>query len=286
LATNSKLGKKVDLLQQIFTADREKNSPSSDQGFKPYFANMKSDIPDRTAFLTGKPGAEDPVPKMKEGIDELAKVGVTHFVMPCNTAHVFLPRVEAHIAQKGYAMSAVHIVDATMAEVDKRAAGARKVAVMATDGTLGSELYQKRGDQYRQANGQARVEWLVPSGSQTDIASDQGKVMHAIYGCVKNAGGPPDRMKTAEMLFAEVARKLADDGADAILLACTEIPLGLKGPTIQATDGRAVPLISTTQALATAFVQTAQEGGVPVAASPATLVASARSVESRVPHGS
>jgi len=273
----------IDLQAQILAVDKEKNSPARDQDFRPYAVLMKTGIPDRTGYLMRCPGAENPVPKMKEAIDDLAKLGVTHFAMPCNTAHAFLPELEGYIKERGHSMTPVHIVDATMAQVPE---DARKVAVMATDGTLGFELYQRRGNEYRSRMNQEPVEWLVPAGSQAYPASDQGRVMHAIYGCIKNQEGTDAqraaRLSEAGGLFRDVAQKLADNGADAILLACTEIPIGLKDPHIVRSDGTRVPLISTTKALAIAFVEKAQEAGIPAASSPATLAAARKAVDAHV----
>ncbi|HET7037665.1 MAG TPA: amino acid racemase, partial [Thermomicrobiaceae bacterium] len=52
-------------------------------------------IPERTTALLH--GGEDPTPKLIAGARRLAAAGVDFIIVPCNTAHAFLPRVEAAV---------------------------------------------------------------------------------------------------------------------------------------------------------------------------------------------
>ena len=79
-----------------------------------------------------------------------------------------------------------------------------KVAILATDGTISTGLYQK-------ALAEAGVVPFVP---QPDV---QALVMHEIYDCIK-AGRPADRES-----WAAIDRHLRELGCQKALLACTEL---------------------------------------------------------------
>jgi aspartate racemase len=90
----------------------------------------------------------------------------------------------------------------------------------------------------------------------------QERVMAGIYQGVK-AGN----LEMGEAEFLAAANHLADKGADAILLACTEIPLVLKNAYLEV-DGdqgaqRAIPLIDTLEAQAREAIARARVPATP-----------------------
>jgi aspartate racemase len=274
------------LTQKIVDVNKELTAPKRDQDFMPFTVFNDTRIADRTGFIVDPQRAPDPRPTMKAVVDRMAALGVTHFAMPCNTAHVFMPDLVAHIKAQGYEMEPVHIVDATLERVKELAPNARTLGLMATDGTVQSGLYQTRAKEVSDGQGAAAYAWVVPKGDRSQAESSQGRVMHAVYGCIKNQEGTAEdrqnRLTEAGTHFRDVAQELADKGADAILLACTEIPIGLREPSIRRMDGTEVPLISTIDALAMSFVRTAQKAGAPVAETPATLDAARQAVAAHV----
>ena len=50
-------------------------------------------IPDRTAAILQ--GGADPVPEMSDALRHLEACGADCIIMPCNTAHYFLPRLQS-----------------------------------------------------------------------------------------------------------------------------------------------------------------------------------------------
>ncbi|GAH53208.1 unnamed protein product, partial [marine sediment metagenome] len=52
-------------------------------------------IPDRTAAILGK--GEDPLPALQETARNLEKAGVDFIIIPCNTAHYFLPQIQKSV---------------------------------------------------------------------------------------------------------------------------------------------------------------------------------------------
>ena len=49
-------------------------------------------IPDRTAAILS--GGESPLPQMTDSLEKLEKCGASCIIMPCNTAHYFLPELQ------------------------------------------------------------------------------------------------------------------------------------------------------------------------------------------------
>ena len=57
------------------------------------YIDSNSAIPDRTAAILS--GGKDPVPEMSSALRHLEACGADCIIMPCNTAHYFLPQLQA-----------------------------------------------------------------------------------------------------------------------------------------------------------------------------------------------
>ena len=57
------------------------------------YIDSNARIPDRTAAILS--GGKDPVPEMASALRSLEACGASCVIMPCNTAHYFLPRLQA-----------------------------------------------------------------------------------------------------------------------------------------------------------------------------------------------
>ena len=57
------------------------------------YIDSNARIPDRTAAILS--GGPDPVPEMASALRSLERCGADCVIMPCNTAHYFLPRLQA-----------------------------------------------------------------------------------------------------------------------------------------------------------------------------------------------
>lgn len=182
-------------------------------------------VPDRSLAITGE--GEDPTPYLIAGAQQLADAGAAFYVVACNGAHAFLPRV-SEVVDLDY----LSIIEVTAEHVSSLP-HAKQAGLLATDATLQSDLYQ-------QALERAGVEPLVPT------AEDQRTVMETIY-AVKS-GRLHDEQRAG---LAAVAERLIASGADVIIAACTEIPLAI-------TEGECPrPLIDPAYLLANRAVQEA-----------------------------
>jgi aspartate racemase len=183
-------------------------------------------IADRTAFLKKQAGTEgfedaaDPRPEMYKSLDLMARAGVTNVVVTCNTAHAFIGDLRQYVSDKGYDINLLHIAGAALDEVkDQHGPGAHAVALMATDGTVNSRLYQDYGNNPHT--------WVVPD----EKFQKQG--MRSIYEGVKQnklEQGRDDACAVVDSLVAKF--ELEHPGKPVIIaLACTEFPVALDKET-------------------------------------------------------
>ncbi|MDE2516260.1 MAG: aspartate/glutamate racemase family protein [Rhodospirillales bacterium] len=189
-------------------------------------------VPDRTASKTG--GA-DPLPWLLRGIAGLRTAGCEAIAIPCNTAHGWYDGMS-----QAAGCPILHIVDATAAELARLgiAPGTpdqpRRIGVMGTAATLAMRLYQDR------LNAQG-YDCIVPSEAEM-----QSRVSPAIALVKAN------QVRDAYAPLAAVVESLAARGAEAVVLGCTEIPLGIQAGPYASLP---VPLADTIDALARAAIR-------------------------------
>jgi aspartate racemase len=194
-------------------------------------------VPDRTAARVG--GGEDPLPALLRGIRTLEAAGAGAIAIPCNTAHGWFEGMQAATR-----LPILHIVDAAAAELVRLGVARGRIGVMGTAGTLAMRLYQSR----LEARG---YECLVPTDAEMAAA-----VTPAIARVKAND------VASAYVPLADVARALHTRGAAAVVLGCTEIPLGIAaGPALP------FPVADTLDALARAAIGWALQPGSTVAPS-------------------
>jgi aspartate racemase len=181
-------------------------------------------VPDRTAARLC--GGEDPLPALLRGIRGLEAAGCGAIAIPCNTAHGWVEAMQAATA-----LPILHIVDAAAARLVRLGVPGGPVGVMGTAGTLAMRLYQQR------LEGRA-YDCLVPTEAEMD------RLVTPAIAAVK-----ANRVAEAHAPLAEAARALAARGAQAVVLGCTEIPLGIAaGPPLP------FPVCDTLDALAHAAI--------------------------------
>jgi len=196
---------------------------ASDQEHMPVIVHNVPQVPDRsTAFLAG---SDAPWPHLLDGLRTLEAAGCAAIAIPCNTAHVWHARL-AHET----VLPVLHIGEAGVDALLKQSVGARRGGILATSATLQARIYHDRLAMHG-------IAALTPDDAL------QGTHVSAAIGAVK--GG---RIEEARVLLAHAARALIAQGADALLLACTEIPVALAGVSLD------VPAIDPTDALARACV--------------------------------
>jgi aspartate racemase len=183
-------------------------------------------VPDRTQAKLE--GGDDPLPWLLRGIAGLRRAGCSAVAIPCNTAHGWY---EPMLAEAGCPI--LHIVDAAAADLHRQHVVPGAIGVMGTAATLAMRLYQDR---------LGRLGWdcIVPSDEE------MYRLVTPAIGLVK-----ANRVAEAYAPLAEAVQRLTARGARAVVLGCTETPLGIQAGPWQTLG---VPLIDTIDALARASI--------------------------------
>ncbi|MCD7864172.1 MAG: amino acid racemase [Lachnospiraceae bacterium] len=160
--------------------------------------DSNSAIADRTKAILE--GGEDPVPEMVKSAVRLQSMGADVLIMPCNTAHYFYDRIVPFLD-----IPMLHMIRETVKTVRQR--GLTKVGLLATDGTCRSGVYETAFH----AEG---IEMYVPSPAR------QQAVMDVTYKGVKAGNLSIDLTG-----FYAAMDELFDQGAQTLILGCTELPV-------------------------------------------------------------
>lgn len=155
-------------------------------------------IPDRTDYIIGK-SDQNPMPPMIEVGQQLKDLGVDFISIPCITAHYFYDKLS-----QGIGVPIIHIVKETVRHLKENEV--QSAGIMATEGTIYSGLFQKELEK----NG---INAVIPSKLKQEYVTD------LIYKAVK-ANKPPDMTQ-----FESVSEELRGQGAEVIILGCTELSL-------------------------------------------------------------
>ncbi|OAS16452.1 aspartate/glutamate racemase family protein [Paenibacillus oryzisoli] len=155
---------------------------------------------------------------MIESAQRLARAGADCIVICTNTMHKMAKEVEESVS-----IPLLHIADATAKEIVK--AGIKKVALLGTAFTMEQDFYKGRlVDKFD-------LEVLVPP-------ADARKLVHEIIYEELCLGMIKEESKQSYM---EIIQNLVSEGAEAVILGCTEITL------LIAQEDSPVPLFDTTK---------------------------------------
>ncbi len=169
-----------------------------DQDHVPLLVYSVPQIPERVPAILGL--GESPLPAMAAGVGVLTRAGAQCIAIACNTAYHWFDALAAACP-----VPILHIADAAVAELGD----ARRVGIVATAGTLRSGFYQQR-------LAAAGREIVLP-----DAADERNLILPGIR-LVKEA-----KLREAGELFRQAIADLQARGAERIILACTEVPVGL-----------------------------------------------------------
>ncbi len=204
-----------------------------DQEHIPVLVYGNCGTPDRTAAALAQ-GAS-PVPCLLRGAAFLAGQGVAAIAMPCNSAHCWYDEVAASVDKP-----VLHIVDACVDLLQRRRADAQRVGVLSTEGTARMGIYPRRLQQ-------RGLQALVPT------AREFAELVTPGIAQVK-AG----QLAPAAALFEQAAARLIERGAQAVILGCTEIPLGMQRQIVHSPG----LYIDSTEALVQAVLAALRTGGL------------------------
>lgn len=170
----------------------------------PVIISCEPQIPSRPAAYFDSVANPSPLPALKVRRDRLVAAGARCIVIPCNTAHYWFDDLTADSP-----VPFIHIVQATAEELDRRGAQGAVLGLIGTEPTLHGKLFEAplaaRGYRCLRA-GTAVMERLVRPGINFVKAN---------------------RTADAEPLFRSAIESLIGEGAQIVVLGCTEVPAGL-----------------------------------------------------------
>ena len=153
---------------------------------------------------------------LSEAAQALERAGADYIVICTNTMHKVAPEIGRRIH-----IPILHIADMTAAELQKQ--GIKKVGLLGTK-------YTMRQDFYKNILIEQGIEVVIPNDADVDV------VNRIIYDelCLGKIS------EQSKDIYLDIIMKLAQDGAQGIILGCTEIGLLVRQPD---TD---IPLFDTT----------------------------------------
>lgn len=223
----------IELENRLLEAAEEKLGYTPiDQEFPPWIIASLPQTPNRTTAILAK--GPCPVPYILKCLRVLENADFA--LIPCNTAHAFIPRL-----RRESSVPILDIVSETISHVQQRFGDGAKVGLLASSGTLATGIYQ------RAARFLGGVQVLTPlslgDGEVSGHEIQEQIVMGAIYG----RQHPPDDLNGGiksgahrngtirdriHSELTEIIRRFRDQGAQAVILGCTELPLVLGRGTI------------------------------------------------------
>lgn len=175
---------------------------ANDQAHIPVVVCNDPRVPDRSsAYLSG---SEDPFPAMARGLRMLERCGAGVIVIPCNTAHLWFEQLT-----KATTLPILSIVASVIADLKRQGVDGGVVGVMGTAATLKLQLYQKA---------------LVQAGYEPLLLDDQETRDYCLEPIQRVKQG---RVAESFESAAQGVRLLAQRGAKAVVLGCTELPLAI-----------------------------------------------------------
>ena len=162
--------------------------------------------------------------------NNLKKAGADFIVICTNTMHLMAPQIE-----KVTGLNVLHIADVTAEEIIQE--GLDKVALLGTNFTMEGTFYREILEK------KYNIEVIIPSKEDREI------VHNIIYNeLVKGIISDFSRKK-----YLAIIKKLEKEGAQGVILGCTEIPLLVKQSQVS------IPVFDTTDIHSKASVKYALE---------------------------
>ena len=194
------------LEEHLLEINAKKYNAIKDRDHPVWITISATDIPDRTESIKSNP--DDCISKLIQYCKKLEQAGADFILIPCNTSHAFFPAVQKEIKTPIF-----NLMEITSKYISQKFPEARNVGILATDGTIYTQLYQKSLI--------ARNLKPIDFVSSPDL---QSLVMESIYSAnwgIK-ATGEKVSAKALEALKKAMDNLILQD-CDLIISGCTEI---------------------------------------------------------------
>lgn len=197
-------------------------------------------IPDRSTFLLDRT-QPSPIPALVNLAQQLERAGATAMGIPCNTAHatpILEPLIET-IAAQGGQIQVVDMIQETVRHIQQTHPAVQRVGVLSTTAVYRLKLYADALDA-------AGMTTVVPDETLQETIVNP-TIFNATWG-LKAQAHPVTATARGYLLDAIAALKA--QGAEVIILGCTELPLAVPEPIIDD-----LPMVDPTVVLARALIR-------------------------------
>ncbi len=204
----------IDLLKKIY----DNTIASNDQEhLDTALLSMSSSINDRTEYLEGRI-KENPANAIAKVLLKLEKIGVTVAGIPCNTAHSdgIFDVVQEQLKKEKSSIKLLSMILETINFIKFNHPEIKNIGVLSTTGTYKSGVYSKK----LQAEG---YKVIVPTMEMQEELIHTA-IYDSAYG-IKSFSNPIKK-QAIENLQKGISF-LKAEGAEAVILGCTEIPLAI-----------------------------------------------------------
>jgi len=185
----------------IFQKILQHTPASKDQEHLRILIDNNPKIPERLPAILGS--GPDPVPMMISSGQALTRAGADFIIIPCVSAHYFLPALRRKIK-----LPILSMLDEAAVVIQASQPAIQTVGLLAAEGAMKVGLFQERLSE-------AGIQTMIPDGK------DREDTQEHIFE-IKDTRSGHDR-KEISRRFVEIGERMIARGAEAILIGCTEI---------------------------------------------------------------
>jgi aspartate racemase len=150
-------------------------------------------------------GGENPGPAMADTARNIERAGADFIIIGANTAHYFYDYVKNAVK-----IPVLHIIDEAVLETIRVVNKVKKVGVLATDGAMKTRMYQ---DSFKKFD----IEVV-------EVPNEIQELVHNSIFSFKYHGVTNENLE----MMLKAANFMIKNGAEALIMGCTEIPLILR----------------------------------------------------------
>lgn len=193
------------VLEKALISECNSRGITTDQQYPVWLLVNGSPTPDRTRSLQGDPSAFNYLLNYSKFLEN---AGADFIIMACNTAHAYIPELKKQVH-----IPYLSLVDSTFHSIATRHSSAKRIGLMATTGTLISQVYSSHASSYG-------LEIIAPHPK----SPLQKHIMASIYDPhfgVKATGSAISSQ--SKSIISEAIGWYSQMGCDLVIAGCTEI---------------------------------------------------------------
>jgi aspartate racemase len=165
----------------------------------PLIIDNNTNIPDRTKFILND--GDNPTRELVRSAIRLEMMGADVIIIACNTAHYYYDEITKFVR-----VPIINMIEETAKYIKSSYPNIKCAGLLATEGTCRSGIYEREF-------GKSGLEIIIPE------QEEQQHITELIYDIKKGRADidPTNAIK--------LVSKLKDQGAEVIILGCTELPI-------------------------------------------------------------